>query len=65
MDILLVLYIFKTKWYVQSPKQERLLVPFDMIDDSASSTSGPPKEDGATSKSSSSHLNYLYHTLEQ
>lgn len=36
-------------------------VPFDLIDDSASSTSGPPKEDGATSKSSSSsHLNELH-----
>lgn len=39
-------------------------VPFDMIDDSASSTSGPPKEDGATSKSSSSHLNELYQTCD-
>ncbi|KAH0902837.1 hypothetical protein HID58_042340 [Brassica napus] len=39
-------------------------VPFDMIDDSASSTSGPPKEDGATSKSSSSHLNELYQTSD-
>lgn len=35
-------------------------IPFDLIDDSASSTSGPPKEDCATSKSSSSHLNELY-----
>ncbi|KAJ0232729.1 Protein Networked (NET) [Hirschfeldia incana] len=35
-------------------------VPFDLIDDSASSTSGPPKEDGATSKSSSSHLSEFH-----